>query len=642
MAALAALLMICCFFTVSTVKAGDPSEEAPTFCANIEYSPQGYIVKGTFTEFPSDIIHAEPLYSLDGETWQTCGEEWNITNWSVPWTDMNETELEKFQNQTCFHSASEPLKSYLAGKLDCFYVKLLLTRENGITYETQAAVIDRGGPGPVPEEMSLIAKFAPSIRVRTLRPFSCYGRYQITVSEDAAPEEISTFLPDTLPIEIELQKGIDYVTSGVIDCPVTWKSLPSLKLTAGESVTIPDAAEKIVIPGDTVLNTPLGIFQLNDPLGIDQYELTDEVKLVLNVTAKGSSPTGALACENDGLQMAFHQKPTGATAIRAYTFSNGEAEWTELPELPLLQAVNSQPSAAGSGYTYILDNAQEPYRSYLDARAEGRDPSPFFIGLKIEGGVYDGRTLILTWPDTYTLPPDLPEPGGSGGNADNAGSDNKDDGTAEGQRPVLPESDGSGGKEDSSSTSGAQPPAPPESDGSGGKENSGGTNEAQPPAPPESDSSGGNRDSAGDSTAEGQRPKLPQNTGIKNTASSEGESGHKNTQSQRNTHTAGSSDTSAQASTAAQAAAGTITEAVSSAAGTNVQAKSPTPASRSVQNNKSAARIPSDSEESLRRNSKNSSRKSLLPILAAIAAVLCITGISIAAASGKPDKKDRS
>lgn len=613
-AAALSALMICCFFTVSAVRAESLPGEAPTFSANIEWSPQGYIVKGTFTEFPSDISRAETLYSLDGETYQTSGEEWNITNWSVPWTDMDEAELKKFQNQTCLHSNSEPLKSYLAGELDCFCVKLRLTRESGMTYETQAAVIERGSPGPVPEEMTLIAKFAPSIAVRTFRPFSYYGRYQITVSEDAAPEEISACLPDTLPIEVELQKGMEYVASGIVDCPVTWKPLAELQLTAGESVTVQDAAEEIVVPGGTMLDTPLGTFYLNEPLGINQHGLTDEVRLVLNVTAKDSSPTGVLACDYNGLDMAFSQKPTGATAIRAYTLSGGETEWTELLGLSLLEAVNAQPSTPGSGYTYVLDNTHELYQSYMDACNEGREPSPFFIGILIEGGVYDGKKLVLPWPASYELPLDLPELGGSGGNEANAGADNKGDGTDKGQRPNLPGADNSSENEGNSNA---------------------GTNH----------NGSSTADHKGDSTDEGQRPNLPQNTETKDSVPSGGKSSQENPQNQGNPHIADRTNTYAQTPQASQAAAGTIDGAGYPEAASSVNAKAgiqtagtaptPLPAQDS-----GAASIPSDMEEKPMSPSENSS-KVLVPILTVMAAALCTTGISIAAIAGKPGRYHR-
>lgn len=444
---MAVLTVMCCFFAVSAVKADVSAEEAPMFYANIEYSPEGYIVNGTFTEFPPDISRAETLYSLDGEIYLASGEEWNITKWSDgPWTDWSEDRLESFQNQTCLHSNSEPLKSYLAGELDRFYVKLRLTRANGVTYETQGAAIDRGIPRPIPEGMAAYAVFTPSMRVRTFRPFSYYGRYEITVREDMTPEEIAAFLPDTLPIEVQIQQGVVHIADGIVDCPVAWKPLENLSLTAGESITILDAAEEILVPDGTMLNTPLGTFQLDGPLGIDplgnsQKDLfMDEVRLVLNVTAEDSSLSGALSCDFNGFSVAFHQKPTGASAIQAYTLAEGEDEWTQLPGLPLLEAVNAQPSTPGSGYTYVLDNTHELYRSFMAADAAGEEPSPFLIGIKIEGGVFDGQSLVLPWPETYDVPLALPKLGGSGGNEANAGSGNQGGGTPQGQRPTLPDS----------------------------------------------------------------------------------------------------------------------------------------------------------------------------------------------------------
>lgn len=655
-AALAALMM-CCFFT-SVVKADVLQEEAPGFRANIEWSPQGYIVKGTFTEFPPDISRVETLYSLDGETYQDSGEEWNITNWSCgPWTDWDEADLEKFHNQTCLHSNTEPLKSYLAGKLDRFYVKLRLTRENGIIYETRGTVIERGSPMPVPDEMAPHAVFAPSICVRTFRPFSYYGRYQITVSEGASPEKIAAFLPDTLPIQIGLQKGCTYVADSIVDCPVTWKPLPDLSLTAGESVTIPDAAEEILVPGGTMLNTPLGAFQLKeslgiDPLGINQPDrFMDEVRLVLNVVAKDSSPTGALSCDYNGLAMAFHQKPTKARAIRAYALSEGDTEWTELSGVPLLDAVNAQPSTPGSGYAYVLDNTHELYQSYMAAYNEGREPSPFFIGIKIEGGVYDGENLILPWPSTYDLPLDLPELGGSGGNEANAGADNQGDSTPEGQRPNLPDLSGSGGNSGSGGS------------GHTGSNDGGHTGsdiqEGQRPQHPTSGNSAGNGSSSGSNhtgslggihtnggTETGQRPGLMQDTGMKGTALSGGNSGQWNPQAPSDTHMAAESGAYAQNPQGAQAAAGTAAKTAFPDAGSseNKETDAPaeslalTPTSRPAQDNGSSARTLSVKEESSGSSAENSRGKFLVLIFASITVASCTAGISVAAIAGRPDR----
>lgn len=410
--------------------------EAPAFHAHIEYSFQGYVAKGSFTEIPPDISLIQPLYSLDGETYQTCGEPWDLC-----WVGMDDAgALAKLQNQICLYSSQEPLKSYLDKKLDRFFLKLRLVLQNGVTYETQAALIDRGSPQPVPEELRPEAYFDTSLAAYETRPFCGYGRYQLTVRANASAEEIVSCLPDTLPIVIKLEKGLEHVTEGVIDCPVTWKPLLLPELIAGESVTIYDAAEEIVIPKGTLLNTPTGIFRIDEPLKLyDQYGLTNEVRLVLNVVSEDGEPTGALREENAGLEMAFHLKPTGATEIQAYVWSENNPTWKSLPDVSLLDAVNEQPSTENSGYALVINSEQEPYQSYLTQKAAGNTPMPFLIGLTIKGGVYDGRQLILAWPDTYEIPLALPKPGGSSGNELNAGADNKNDSTSEGQRPNLPQ-----------------------------------------------------------------------------------------------------------------------------------------------------------------------------------------------------------
>lgn len=412
-------------------------EEKPPFSASITHQFDGYAVKGHFADFLPDTTFVQPQSSLDGDHWQDCGVDWRLSFLG----DEDPDALHSLQNQICLYDRFEPLKSYLAGDLDSFYLRLRITRENGVTYETQAALIERGAPTPVPEEITCTAGFASSMLFREVNSSGAYtycGRYQLTVNASAAPEDITALLPDTLPVQVELRKGKKAYAECIIDCPVTWKTVSLPVLTAGTSVTLRDAAEEIVIPAGTVLSTPTGTFTLDAPLGIEQgWWMTDEVILVLNVVPEDGNPTGVLSLSDAALQMAFDLKPTGATAIRAYILNEGDAEWTELSGLPLLDAVNAQPTTANSGYTTILNGDEEPYRSYLAAKFAKEDPHPFFVGLKIEGGVYDGRQLILACPDTYDLPPDLLV-NGSGGNEGNAGVGNRDDSTAEGQRPNLP------------------------------------------------------------------------------------------------------------------------------------------------------------------------------------------------------------
>lgn len=410
-------------------------DEIPMFEACLEHSPQGWIVKGVLKDIAADTILVQPMCSTDGKTYRECGQEWNLQ-----WLGSeDEGELAKLQNQRCLFESEEPFKSYLTKDLDRFYIKLRVVREGGVAYETQAAIIDRGELQSVPADFNISVIFAPGVLVREGRPpnIQYYGRCQMTISEDASKEEVSALLPDTLPVEIQLQKGSDYIGNDIIDCPVKWKALNLPQLTAGGSVSVLDAAEEIVIPSGIVLNTQAGIYRLNGPISMEQYGITDEVRIVLNVVAKDAQPAGVLAEDRDGLKMAFQLKPTGAASIRAYTITKGESEWTELLGLSLIDAINAQPSTANSDYTVVLGKEQEPYRSYLKAQQAGEEPIPFFVGLKIEGGIYDGRQLVLAWPDTYELPLDLPKISGSGGNQGNAGSNGKNNSTEGGKRLGL-------------------------------------------------------------------------------------------------------------------------------------------------------------------------------------------------------------
>lgn len=435
---------------VTTTESAMPSPDVPPmFEASIEYYSHGYyVVMGSFTEFLPDTILVRPLCSLDGENWEVCGQDWDLSCLNME----GDAAENKLHNQICLYNRDEPFKSYLDGELDSFYLKLHITRENGESYETQAVLIERGGPQTVPEEIVLIAGFAPSMRVREQNPFALYGRYQITIGENTTPEELSALLPDTIPVQIDLcDSESNFIANDFIDCPVTWKPLSFSRLTAGESMTIPDAAENIVIPGGTLLNTPVGSFQLNEPLvlnhGLSNDMNTDEIRLILNLVSEKESLTGILTEENDGLEIAFPFKPTGASSIRAYTLSADDEKWEELPALSLDECVNAQPSTANSGYALVMPKDREPYRSYLAAQAAGEEPSPFLIGLEIEGGIYDGQQIILPWPGTYNLPLSLPKLGGSGGNEGNAGAGNKNDSTEEGQRPGLPQQPEENGKE---------------------------------------------------------------------------------------------------------------------------------------------------------------------------------------------------
>lgn len=450
-AILAALFTLASIHPAGAAETPQTPTEPPAFAAHVEWTGvNGYVVTGTFTEFTSDIKNIQPMYSLDGQSYLPC----EYMDWDLQYDPEDASELQKLQNQICLYAGMEPLKSYLSGDLDRFYLKLCISKEDGASYETQAAMIDRDSPQPLPEGISAELIFSPSIRVSNWNPFR--GRCQLTVSENASPGEIAAYLPDTVPVTVTFRKGSDAFTECVLDYPITWKPLSFASLTPGESVTIADAAEPIIIPAGTQLCTPHGTFYLDEALSFDKpYSLDvpyppEMIDLVINVVAQDAVPSGALSAEREGLELAFDLKPTGATAIQISVCTESDTEWTQLSGFFPLDAIDDQPSTENSGYAVILGNDTEPYRSYL-AQKETGDPTPFFVGVKISGGVYDGKQLILPWPTGYDLPLSLPKPGGSGGNENNAGSDDKSDSTDEGQRPNLPENP-SGSSESSGSS----------------------------------------------------------------------------------------------------------------------------------------------------------------------------------------------
>lgn len=419
---------------------------APAFHARIVYELCDYFVIGTFTDFTPDITRIDTMYSLDGENWQTAvGGGWNL---GLDYPEILDTDdedrLNGLQNQRCLFGYYEPLKSYKTGEIDCFYVRLRITDRSGSTYDTESEFFGRGEVQPLPEGAECKAFFSSAMTASEANPDHPrlpirFGRYQLTVPADATASEIAAMLPKTLPIRVEIWYGTQINASAVVDCPVAWRSLDLPGLSAGESITVSDAAEKIQVPAGTQIKTPFGIYVLEEPLALyTEFYYDDRVELVLNVSSEDRSLTGALRQEIKDLQIALYPKPTGATAIQAYVMTEGASEWTKLTGHSILKEMNAQIANAGSGYVLLLRSDQEPFRSYLEAVDAGDVPVPFFVGLKVEGGVYDGRQLILAWPDIYDKLPDLPEVGGAGGNEGNAGADNKDDSTEDGQRPDLP------------------------------------------------------------------------------------------------------------------------------------------------------------------------------------------------------------
>ena len=421
-----------------------PPEFPPPFTAELRYVYGGYQVEGHFEQFPPDVVNIRSQYSLDGMRYHTVDAEFP-NDWDLSNLGTSDEHLRFYlENQVCVTYDDEPLKSYVAGKLDRFYIRLEITTETDV-YQTQAAVFDRTAAQPFPEAVILRAAFP-----YTMRPLDeignplnvAYGQYQVTVRENASPEDVAALLPDTLPIEVQLYQTDtgELLTSGIARCQADWKPLAPLELAAGQALTIPNAAGVLTVPAGAEIATPLGSYHLEEPLTFTGPD-AGEVQLVLNAVGLEEAPDISLQqnnyqnAQNDigALSLAFRQKPSGATAIRAYSFVEGDEEWTELCNLLALRDVDHNQAAALYGYVTILRPGDALFDAYLNEELPG-----FCIGLAIEGGVFDGERVILPWPGEYDPPTSIPEPGGSEGNENDAGSNGgSGDSTEGGQRPSL-------------------------------------------------------------------------------------------------------------------------------------------------------------------------------------------------------------
>ncbi|MEG0376943.1 MAG: hypothetical protein RR614_00540, partial [Eubacterium sp.] len=155
-------------------------EIPPPFTAQIEMDVQGYYqVNGKFTEFPPNVMRVRPMYSLDGEKYHAV-DEWISNDWYL--NDLGTEEAQKqyfLENQLCVMAHQEPLKSYLDKKLDQFYIRLQITTEDGVSYDTRASLIERGTPKPLPEDRAFCAAFPFTMRAAQggENPFEGYGQY---------------------------------------------------------------------------------------------------------------------------------------------------------------------------------------------------------------------------------------------------------------------------------------------------------------------------------------------------------------------------------------------------------------------------------------------------------------------------------
>lgn len=417
--------------------------EQPSFEVSVTLDPDGYKAWGTLGTIHPDTARIRPVYSLDGDVYQAVSEDTGM-DWLLDGLDAADDEtLTRLRTQPCLMGNDEPLKSYIAEELDRFFLRLEITLQNGVTYDSAPALVERETSQPPSDNIVIHPVFPRTMRVWDPATSSAYGKYQITARETAEAGDIAALLPSTVPVELQLMdvEG-SIITTEIVRADVSWKELPKLTLAAGETFVVADAAEDIIIPAGTEIRTPVGSYILPENIGFDDSFASDEIRLSIYALGSEEKPEISLRGTEFGepvadelpLSLAFTRKPSGATSIKVYSFAQGDEDWTELCELLELRDVDANQSAQLYGYMNVLQPTESPYREYLQGELSG-----FMLGLIIEGGTYNGEKVILSWLEEYDPPDRIPELSGSGGNQNNAGSgDGSGDGSDDGQRPDLP------------------------------------------------------------------------------------------------------------------------------------------------------------------------------------------------------------
>lgn len=442
----------------------------PPFKTELKEDYFGYTLIGHFKDFLPNVARVCNTYSWDGIDYQYTNPDWPI-KWELTRLGNPDPEaLGRLEKQEVGQDYEEPLVSFIARERDSFYFRLEITTEEGEIYYSQPSYISRGGPQPLPENLTprVLLGFDLSVTLTVgdsdseedeknhIKNYT-HGEYQLTVPENITREELMALLPDTVPVRVRLWDKYTEkkYTFGDLDCDVTWKELPSFSLTPGQPYVIEDAAEPLLIPAGTYVEAALGTYILQKPLAFKSRYDSDNIHLVLNPVGTEAEPDIALRGYNldlieengddgnesrrdDPMSLAFWNKPSGAVSMRAYSVARDVR--TEIGDLVELRDINHNQSHALYGYIDLLQPDEYPFREYLAGELDS-----FSIELEIEGGVYDGKKVMLPWPMEYEGPEEIFDPYGFDGQENNAGSGyeeiEEDDGNNGGQPPWYPPAD---------------------------------------------------------------------------------------------------------------------------------------------------------------------------------------------------------
>ena len=432
-----------------TREALPPPDEPPAFTAVIEQMLDGYSLTGVFTDFTPDIKTVQPVYALDGEHYQSVAYQNGESFYLDLTKKIDSAYAGSLTRQSCARALMEPLKSYMDGVLDEFHIKLRIDTWSGVTYYTEPARISRGNSMDQPADSKALASWASYMSAKDDRFSPNYGKVQVTAREGMTAAQLLTLLPDTLPIEIQLTKkgSVFPIDTGVFPYSVEWTLPSELVLSASdEPLVIKGAIVPPVISAGQEVAMVNGIYRLTAGAEFDERYCTTEVRLFVNVLPQDQKANIALFQTNFGfvtnphpLALAFHQKPSGATAIRYFYYREGMEDWEEVGELLSQTPVDAKPGHPASENYLLFMPDETPYRDWVAGEISG-----FQVGVEIEGGVFDGEKHVLSWPEAYDIPPGMPDFNGSGGNENNVGGGGTGGGDSSGnggQRPGLPDED---------------------------------------------------------------------------------------------------------------------------------------------------------------------------------------------------------
>lgn len=397
-----------------------------------------------------------PEYSIDGYLFSPAvdalGEQ-------VVWNDIPQYTGSGGDKQYLVGTA-EPMKSFLDRTYDTFYFRMKIEGDNYNGY-SEVYFIERDMiPQPIPDKSEVLAVLPPSSNVKGAWFQSPRGLCHVTVREGAGSETLLSYLPDELPVRINLKitdADANLIAIGMeaVRYQVNWK-LPQGELREG---ILKESAELIPPAGEHVFYGELSTYYIPqlppvqvtvpDPDNQGEFIWVDEpfdLEVHIIPADEKISPQFGIAAWNkfNEPQLAFSlaHKPSGAKSIVPEYSVDGGVSWQVVERedgndiIELGYAPDRVPKQENYAAPMFFDNDKSPMKEYLEDTSRG-----FLIRLNIEGGVYHGVTEAFSWPGDYNYAPPLyidTDLEGGGGNRGDVGGGTEGDG---GVRPGIPGQD---------------------------------------------------------------------------------------------------------------------------------------------------------------------------------------------------------